>query len=138
MSAPQAFLLATRHGGLALGRNDLGIIAPGGQADIVVFDGNSPGMLGWSDPVAAVILHANVGDIEHVMVGGKFQKRNRTLTALDYPDVQKRFLASAERLQGVWAGMPLPPQEPGTTFMSGFMLGEALQVDALRGAGTGY
>ncbi|EON98427.1 putative amidohydrolase family protein [Phaeoacremonium minimum UCRPA7] len=73
VSANQAFLMATRHGGLALHRDDLGIIAEGAKADLVVFSTDSPGLLGWVDPVAAVILHANVGDIEHVLVGGNVQ-----------------------------------------------------------------
>ncbi|KAK0639563.1 amidohydrolase-like protein [Cercophora newfieldiana] len=36
MSVNQAFLMSTRHGGLALRRNDLGIIAPGAKADLAV------------------------------------------------------------------------------------------------------
>ncbi|KAI9881884.1 MAG: hypothetical protein M1823_006404, partial [Watsoniomyces obsoletus] len=64
MTAEQAFLLATRQGGLALRKNDIGVLKEGAKADVVIFNGDSPGMLGWSDPVAAVVLHANVGDIE--------------------------------------------------------------------------
>jgi cytosine/adenosine deaminase-related metal-dependent hydrolase len=46
MTANQAFLLATRNGGLALRRGDLGVIKVGAKADLVVFDGLSPNMLG--------------------------------------------------------------------------------------------
>jgi hypothetical protein len=49
------------------------------QADTVVFDGNSPNMIGWEDSVAAIILHTNVGDIEHVIVEGQFRKKDRKL-----------------------------------------------------------
>jgi cytosine/adenosine deaminase-related metal-dependent hydrolase len=45
MSVNQAFLLATRNGGLALKRPDLGVIAPGAKADIVVFKGDYPNMI---------------------------------------------------------------------------------------------
>lgn len=76
MSVDQAIPLATREGGLALHRPDLGIIAVGTNADVVARDGSPPGMLGWDDPVAAIILHANVGDIKYVLVDGKFQKRD--------------------------------------------------------------
>ena len=55
MTANQAFLLATRNGGLALRRPDLGVIAEGAKADLVIWDGESPALLGWVDPVAAVI-----------------------------------------------------------------------------------
>jgi cytosine/adenosine deaminase-related metal-dependent hydrolase len=36
MSATQAFLLATRNGALALHRHDIGILAPGAKADLLV------------------------------------------------------------------------------------------------------
>lgn len=137
MSVNQAFLLATRNGGLALKRNDLGIIAPGAQADLVIFDGRSPALLGWIDPVAAIILHASVGDIEHVIVGGEFRKRDGKLTAPDYTEVVDRFLASAARLQAIWRDIPLPAQE-GTFLGSAYQLGFSLQVDSQRGDGTGY
>ncbi len=39
MSVDQAFLLATRHGGLALRRDDLGVITPGAKADLTIWDG---------------------------------------------------------------------------------------------------
>ncbi|KAI1848135.1 hypothetical protein JX265_005868 [Neoarthrinium moseri] len=136
MSVNQAFLLATRNGGLALGREDLGIIAPGAKADIVVWDGRSPAMLGWADPVAAIILHASVGDIKHVLVDGEFKKRDGELTIDNYAELQDRFLASAERIQRILRETPLPSQEG--SFLTGTPYGYVLQVDARRGDGTGY
>lgn len=135
-SVNQAFLLATRNGGLALGRKDLGIIAPGAKADIVVWDGRSPSMLGWADPVAAVILHASVGDIRHVLVDGEFRKRDGQLVIDGYADVQERFLASAQRIQAVIKDTPLPSREG--SFLTGYPYGYVLQLDAHRGEGTGY
>lgn len=135
-SVNQAFLLATRNGGLALGRKDLGVIAPGAKADLVVWDGRSPAMLGWTDPVAAVILHASVGDIDHVLVGGEFRKRDGKLVVEGYADVQERFLASAERIQGAFREIPLPVLEGN--FLTGSPYGDVLELDAQRGEGTGY
>ncbi|KAL1862723.1 hypothetical protein Daus18300_008367 [Diaporthe australafricana] len=130
-SVNQAFLLATRNGGLALGRSDLGIIAPGARADVVV----SPAMLGWADPVAAVILHASVGDIEHVLVGGEFKKRDRKLVVDGYADLQERFQASAGRIQAALREIPFPSLEG--SFMTGSPFGDVLQLDVQRGEGTG-
>ncbi|KAI5866051.1 Metallo-dependent hydrolase [Durotheca rogersii] len=136
MSVNQAFLLATRQGGLALRRPDLGVIRVGAKADLVVFDGRSPGMLGWRDPVAAVILHANVGDITHVVVDGRFQKRDGKLTFADYDAVAERLLASAARIQRALIERPEPIFEG--RFWGGCEYGRALEVDASRGTGTGY
>ncbi|ROV92177.1 hypothetical protein VMCG_09285 [Cytospora schulzeri] len=131
-----SFLLATSNGGSVLGRKDLGVIAPGAKADIVVWQGRSPAMLGWTDPVTAIILHASVGDLEHVLVDGEFKKRGGRLVVDGYADVQDRFLASAKRIQGILRETSLPSQEG--SFLSGYPYGYVLQLDAQRGDGTGY
>ena len=101
MTVEDAVLLATRQGGRAVRRDDLGVLKVGAQADIVCFDGDSPNMLGWTDPIAAVILHANVGDIKHVMVGGEFRKRDGKLILKkgDWADISANFVEAARRIQ---------------------------------------
>ncbi|KAH7002626.1 amidohydrolase [Ilyonectria destructans] len=136
MSANQAFLLATRNGALSLRRDDIGIIASGAKADIVVWDGTSPGLLGWVDPVAAVMLHASVGDIDHVLVDGQFKKRDGRLTVTGYDGVKKRFLKSARGVQHKLINTPLP--QPEGVWLSGAELDKPVQVDVVRGNGTGY
>ena len=113
MAVEQAFLLATRQGGRAVGRTDVGVLQAGAKADIVVFDGDSPNMLGWSDPIAGVLLHANVGDIEHVLVDGQFRKRNFRLVNMrsEWEDVRARFLQAARRIQSQVATMPAMPEK---------------------------
>lgn len=136
MSVNQAFLLATRHGGLALRRQDIGVLVEGAKADMVIFNGDSPGLLGWVDPVAAVILHSNVGDIEHVLVDGKFVKRDGKLAVENYAGIQQRFLESARRLQQLWKETPYPTLEG--TFNDIADYEPVKEVDTLRGDGTGY
>jgi cytosine/adenosine deaminase-related metal-dependent hydrolase len=136
ISVNQAFLLATRQGGLALGREDLGVIALNATADLVVWDGRSPALLGWTDPIAAVILHASVGDIEHVLVEGEFVKRDGKLVVEGYEQVQGRFLEAAGRIQAKLKATPLPAQVG--EFSTGFPYGPVAQADVQRGSGTGY
>lgn len=136
MSVNQAFLMATRQGALALRRPDLGVIRVGAKADLVVFNGRSPGMLGWRDPVAAVILHANVGDIAHVLVDGKFRKRDGKLTFDGYDAVADRLLASAERIQKAIVDRPDPVIEGRHWGLSEY--GHAEVVNACHGSSTGY
>ena len=103
MTAEQAFLLATRQGGLALRRDDIGVLQVGAKADIVIFDSDSPNMAGWSDPVAAVVLHANVGDIEGVLVGGQWKKKEGKLVSKfggkSWKELRQEFVETAKKVQ---------------------------------------
>lgn len=57
MSARQALELATRGGASVLGRDDIGVIAPGYSADIVAYDIQQIGFAGAThDPVAALVF----------------------------------------------------------------------------------
>lgn len=120
MSVHDAFVLATKKGADSVHRSDLGRLVGGAKADIVVFDGDTPGMLGWQDPVATVILHSNVGDIRHVLVDGKFRKRDGKLLdtlnnggqkALTYEEVKKEFLKSSDKVKGIWNAKEKPVLE---------------------------
>lgn len=136
MSVNQAFLLATRNGGLALRRPDLGILAPGAKADLLVWNGQSPSVLGWRDPLAAIMLHASIGDIKHVMVNGKFVKRDGKLTRAEYKELQERFLKSAKSIQEAWEQVPAPVLEG--TAANGLPYERPLEADVQGGDGTGY
>ena len=123
---------------LTLRRPDVGVLAEGAKADIVVFDGTAPNMLGRVDPVA-VMLHSNVGNVQHVMVDGKFKKRDFNLTVGDdYAEVQQRFLNSARRIQAIWEATPLPDLEGDYLYGSGIPYGEAVTANVVRGNDTGY
>jgi cytosine/adenosine deaminase-related metal-dependent hydrolase len=88
------FNLGTIQGARAVNIEDqIGSIAVGKLADLVIFDATSPGMIcaAEENPVAALLLHANVGDIEMVIVDGEIRKEKRHLAdvkILDSPDGQ--------------------------------------------------
>jgi cytosine/adenosine deaminase-related metal-dependent hydrolase len=138
MSVEQAFYLITRAGALALRRPDIGVIQVGAKADLVVYSTDSPNMLGWSDPVAAIILHADVGDIDDVLINGAFLKRNGKLLYEDYASLRTRLTASAKRIQKVWAETDFPALEGFFQNGEGAPLGPTVEIDTLRGNGTGY
>ncbi|KAL4770893.1 hypothetical protein BDW60DRAFT_191625 [Aspergillus nidulans var. acristatus] len=115
MAVEQAFLLGTRQGGRALRRDDIGVITVGAKADLVVFNGDSPGMLGWSNPIAAVMLHASSGDIEHVLVDGEWKKKDFKLvdlpTGTSWDELRARFLESSKRIQPHFKTPPPLPEK---------------------------
>jgi cytosine/adenosine deaminase-related metal-dependent hydrolase len=82
LSVEAAFNLATIKGAEALRMSDqIGRIAEGYKADLVIFDALSPSMVGGAqhDPVAAVLLHSSPADIETVIVDGIVRKRDGKL-----------------------------------------------------------
>lgn len=141
MSVEQVFLLGTRNGGLALNRPDIGVLQAGAVADIVVFDTDRMGLLGWQNPIATVVLHANQGDIDTVIVGGVVRKEQKKLTNPPSSELkqaflqrQKQFLASyyetnfTEFKIGLYGAL-------GVNYSNEPILED---VDVVRGTGTGY
>jgi cytosine/adenosine deaminase-related metal-dependent hydrolase len=83
LAAQEAFQLATIKGARAIKMADkLGSLEEGKIADLVVLDALSPGMIcaAEEDPVAAIILHSSVADVDSVIVDGQFRKRDGRLT----------------------------------------------------------
>jgi cytosine/adenosine deaminase-related metal-dependent hydrolase len=111
MSVTDAFELLTVQGAQALRRDDIGVLRVGAKADIVCFDGESPNMVGWTNAVAAVILHSNIGDIKHVLVDGAFRKRSGQLVTktLSWEEVRMQFKDVAHQIQ---KENSLPPPIP--------------------------
>ncbi|KAF5715047.1 amidohydrolase family [Fusarium mundagurra] len=138
MSVVQAFSLATRAGGLALRRPELGVIREGAKADLIVWNAaESPSLLGWTDPIAAIMLHASVGDIFHVMVNGDFVKQDGKLAIANYSAVRRSFLESARRIKNIYQDFDYPSLD-GEFNGGGFYYGEARVADTERGKSNGY
>ena len=113
MLVADAFLLATRQGGRALRRDDIGVIKVGAKADLVCFDGDSPNMVGWTNAVAAVMLHSNVGDVKHVLVNGEWRKRDGHLVTKteSWDTIRTKFAKVARRIQEENAHPPSLPDK---------------------------
>jgi 8-oxoguanine deaminase len=98
MTARQALSMATRGGAAALGRDDVGTLEVGRQADIALF--RLPDIAGAgfeSDPVAALVL-ASTPRAEHVLVQGRPVVRDGQLVNGDEPAIAERHRSSVRRL----------------------------------------
>lgn len=82
------------------------------------------------------MLHSHVGDIEHVLVGGRFVKRDGKLAVENYAGIQQRFLKSARRLQQLWKETPYPVLKGAFNDIADYE--DVEEVDTLKGDGTGY
>jgi 5-methylthioadenosine/S-adenosylhomocysteine deaminase len=67
----RVFHAATIGGATALGRDDLGRIAPGARADLVLVDLKHPSMLPARDPVRAMLFHAADRAVKRVLIDGE-------------------------------------------------------------------
>ena len=140
MSTNHGFLLATRSGAQAIRRDDLGVLRVGAKADIVVYDGKAPGMLGWSNPVTAVLLHSHVGHVKHVLVNGKIWKRDGRIVhqgclSTNTSNIEEGFLKAAKTVQQFWNENPVSLEG---AFLTGYSYGGRDDVDVVRGPATGY
>lgn len=75
-SAADLYNAATLGGAKALGRDDLGRLAPGAQADIVVFDLQGPHLGPFFDPFKNLILAGRGTDCRASYVGGRHLMEN--------------------------------------------------------------
>src|SRR6267142_6225813 len=96
----QALTWATRNGYRALGLPDGGWLAPGNRADFIVVDFRRPHLTPAVRPVSCFVHQGQAGDVESVMVDGRWLMRDRRVLTLDEPAI----VAEAERVaRAAWA-----------------------------------
>ena len=93
MSAREALEIATRGGARVLGRDDIGVLAPGYRADIAVWDVSGIESAGAWDPVAALVL-AGPMRVRDLFVEGRPVVQERRIVTAD----MSRALADQARL----------------------------------------
>jgi cytosine/adenosine deaminase-related metal-dependent hydrolase len=108
-TAAHAFDAATLGGARALGRDDLGRIAPGATADLVLWKGASWGMTPLRDPIKNIVYNATAEDVDRVYVGGRLVVDGGRVLAADEAKILADLQAGGERMwprmkQFDWAG----------------------------------
>jgi cytosine/adenosine deaminase-related metal-dependent hydrolase len=97
--AREALRWITTEGARMLGREDqIGSVTPGKLADLVVINANDLNLFPVHDPVSTVVMQTSLANVEAVMIGGVWKKRNGRLLA-DGLEHEKQLLAqSGQRL----------------------------------------
>jgi cytosine/adenosine deaminase-related metal-dependent hydrolase len=104
MTAKTALDLATLGGARALGLGaEIGALAPGKKADLIVVDLQTPHAAPASDPISALVYAARAGDVRHVMVDGRVLVRDGRLTELSGLDRDECVARAREESQRVLA-----------------------------------
>ncbi len=95
----EALTMATVDGARCLGRDDIGILAPGKRADIALFDLRDLGYSGAGDAVSALLLCAPTR-VETLIVEGRVVVENSELRTLNLDPAVKRHRRLAAKLVG--------------------------------------
>ncbi|MBH5397181.1 amidohydrolase family protein [Bradyrhizobium sp. CNPSo 4010] len=95
--AREALRWITTEGARMLGREDqIGSLTPGKLADLVIINADDLNLFPVHDPVASVVMQTSLANVEAVMIGGIWKKRNGKLL-VDGLDRKKELLAQSGR-----------------------------------------
>lgn len=89
----EAYALGTIQGARAVGmEEEIGSLAVGKKADIIVLDALSPSMIcgAQHEPITAIVMHSTPGDIEMVLVDGVLRKADGKVTPVQLDPVSAR------------------------------------------------
>jgi 5-methylthioadenosine/S-adenosylhomocysteine deaminase len=76
--------LATIGGAKTLGIDDeVGSLEVGKKADVITFDLMNPYIIPTRDLITSVFLYGTPGDIDNVIVDGKFLKKDKKMTTIN-------------------------------------------------------
>jgi cytosine/adenosine deaminase-related metal-dependent hydrolase len=93
----EALRWITTEGARMLGRDhQIGSLTPGKLADLVVINASDLNLVPVHDPVASVVMQTSLANIEAVMIGGVWKKRNGRLL-VEGLDAKKELLAQSGR-----------------------------------------
>jgi cytosine/adenosine deaminase-related metal-dependent hydrolase len=96
-TAADVFNAATLAGAKALGRDDLGRIAPGAKADLLLWEGESLFMTPLRDPIRNLVYSAQAEDLNTVMIDGELVMRDRKIPGVDIGQLARAVQADASR-----------------------------------------
>jgi 5-methylthioadenosine/S-adenosylhomocysteine deaminase len=99
LTARDALWMATREGARTLGRDDeIGTIAPGRRADLILVDRRRPHAATSPDPWTAIVYAAQGTDVRLTMVDGEVLVDEFALTRMDQAEVTAEAASAARAL----------------------------------------
>jgi cytosine/adenosine deaminase-related metal-dependent hydrolase len=100
-TAADVFRAATLGGAVSLGRDDLGRLAPGALADIILIDLSGRNSLRYGpvrDPVKSVVECGVGDDVDTVIVDGKTVMQGGIIPGVDFAKLRTDAQAAAEQI----------------------------------------
>ena len=118
-TARDVFDAATVNAAAALGRPDLGRIAPGAKADLLFWRADGFTMAPVRDPIRNIVYYAQPGDLAEVVVDGRTLVEDGEVLGADVGALTRGVQRAGERVwsrwsSGDWAGRTLDQVAPQT------------------------
>ncbi|WP_442504239.1 amidohydrolase family protein [Marinivivus vitaminiproducens] len=119
LTTTDLFNAVTVEAARALGHQDIGRLAAGCRADLVLVDLDHPLMLPAHDPLRALIYGADARVVQGVIVGGRRVVERGQVLTIDHASAAQRLRAAQERVAAAvpsrdWAGRTVDQIAPPT------------------------
>ncbi|MGI9253344.1 MAG: chlorohydrolase family protein [Thermomicrobiales bacterium] len=118
-TAADVFNAATLGGAKAMGRDDLGKIAPGAKADLLLWDASSLFMVPVRDPIRNLVYSAQPEDMHTVIIDWQIRMQDRQIPGVDISKLSADLQEAGERMwanvdRGDWAKRSIDQLAPQT------------------------
>ncbi len=117
VTARDVFNAATLGGAQAIRRPDLGRIAPGAKADLLLFKSDSLNMAPLRDPVKNLVYYAEMEDLDMVIIDGAVVVEGGKVSHADEQQAARHLQEAGERMwpqraEHDWAGRNIDTLSP--------------------------
>ena len=113
LTVRDALRWGTANGAHAMGlEHRIGSLTPGKQADVIVIGGRRLNLIPMADPVGCLVAQANAANVRHVLVAGRFVKRDGELVGVDLDRAIDLAEQASERVLGTITGDGRPLLAP--------------------------
>jgi len=92
------FNAVTLNAAKALGRSDIGRIAPGAKADIILMNMKQAHLSPYRDPLKMLLYHSNRNDVDTVIVDGQIVMADRKVFTVDEEEIISKATEVAHRI----------------------------------------
>ncbi|MEV3978070.1 amidohydrolase family protein [Nonomuraea sp. NPDC049758] len=123
-SAADYYRAATLGGARALGRDDLGRLAPGAKADLVVVDLSGPRTGPVDDPIRTMLMNCTGADVSTVVIDGRPVMRDRTIPGVDEESMRLRAQTYFETMKAAYSERDHLRRDPAVLFPPSFRVVE--------------
>jgi 5-methylthioadenosine/S-adenosylhomocysteine deaminase len=98
LTAEEALTMATRDGAAVLGLTDVGVLAPGKCADLILVDLEQPHLMATARLVPKLVYSARGADVVTSIIDGQVVMENRCVLTLDEDSILRQAVEATRDL----------------------------------------